>query len=379
MLVVACALLYFSPFSFAAKALSANVEPDECKQIAILSRNDSGNSLLDSRARSFENLLSAQVSNFGLAAIDRNLVLETLDKNVPENGDAQKNPASSNKIYESILFGASGLRVMELIGADYVLSTSFSSLTTTRKKFSGYGIATENLIFKLRVAYTLRSANTGAGTVGGVAEVSQTLRSTGNLEIETDGILEDLLTEAAEKISQDLDFKKRNKKIAQTSSQQVPIQFVCMIEAMSLPQIIENEDGKFVLGTEVIPATLSLVNIEIDGVLHSIDVGDGTPVELSRGLHTLKIVQKDVEPLERAINITGKPGQTIALSLLLTEAARKRWKDDMLFVEGMIERAKKSKRKDKLTTAEVDRIRGFAEMLRNSGFRVDIQKILQEQ
>lgn len=142
---------------------------------------------------------------------------------------------------------------------------------------------------------------------------------------------------------------------------------------MSFP-VVKEEKGKYFLGTETVPATLGMVNAEIDGVHQTIAVSSETPLELGRGIHTLRIVQEGIVPVEKTINVTGKPRQTIAIQLSLTEEMRERWKGDMEFVEKMIARAKSAKCAEELAAAEAERIRGIAAMFRQSGSRIDIRR-----
>ena len=64
---------------------------------------------------------------------------------------------------------------------------------------------------------------------------------------------------------------------------------------------------------------------------------------------------------------TAEAPQRISVGLRLTDAERRRWLENAEIFEGL-------KRDASLTAAEVERINGFAQFLRQSGFRIDRQE-----
>ena len=131
------------------------------------------------------------------------------------------------------------------------------------------------------------------------------------------------------------------------------------------------KNGRYELASTVFPVKIPYVTADIDGMAHTL----GGKIRLSKGVHVLKIDQRDIVPIEKTFNITGSPDQTLAFTLNLTDGARNRLKADMAFLEEMKNRAKLSDERRILTDAEADRIRGMAKMFEQSGFKVDAKAL----
>ncbi len=342
--------------------------PVALKKVAIFVRNDSGKDVLTNKVKFLESTLAARLNNMGFGVISHDLAVRNLntylgDPNAANRSLAEKvKTAISKEGADAKLFAsASGLRMAELIGADYIMTVSYASLGTEKKSFSGYGIQTENLLYNLRSNYSLAEGGLGTGTAGGVIKSSKSVRQTENMITESDDVLNELIEDTAGQMANLLKTQKNAGQIIdkENASGEITLRFV--IEAMSFPELIK-KDGEYIVGTNAIPATIPYVNAEIDGVTQTM----GSTVSLSKGIHNLKINQTDIVPIERNIFVTGAPGQTISFTLSLTENARERWKKDMAFIQEM-------KRREKLTDAEVKKLEGIAEMYRNSGYKIDFK------
>ena len=64
--------------------------------------------------------------------------------------------------------------------------------------------------------------------------------------------------------------------------------------------------------------------------------------------------------------INAMPGQKLRFTMQLSEAGYNRWKDNVKFLQDL-------ENDRKLTDAEVKSIEGFAKMLEQSGYKVDIK------
>lgn len=346
------------------------------KKVAVFVRNDSGKSELDKKDKFLETGISSRINNNGFSVISHDLVVRNLnsylgDVNAKYRGEAEKLKkqiemgALDNKLFEN----ASGLRVADMIGADYIMLVSYVGLGVEKKNFSGYGINTSSNVYNLRSNYSLCESGSGEGSAGGAIKSSKAIRQTPELSIQSDDILNELIDDTALQIAALLNSQNQSGQIIAKRVSSNDINIIFAIEAMSFPEIVE-ENGKYKLGANAIPATIPYVVAEIDGIAQSI----GGKVRLSKGPHTLKIKQKDIEPIEYFINVINEPNQTLTLPLSLTQEARNRWKSDMFFIESMKDRAKKSDSERMLVEAEVDRIRGIAEMYRKSGYNIQIDR-----
>lgn len=341
------------------------------KTVAIFVRNDSNKSELDDAAKQLEFALSAELNNGGFSVINHDLVVRNLNDYLGNpNAKYRKEAKEAQKdgVELSLFERASGLRMCEFIGADYIISVSFQSLGESKKKFSGYGIKTTNIVRTLRSNYNIYEGGTGAGTAGGVITSEFRFRESNGLTMESDDVLNGLIADAASQMASKLHKQNKENQIIAKNESAGEVRIIFVIEAMSFPEIKKDENGEYIVTTNAIPATIPYVTAEIDGVAQTI----GGTIKLSKGLHTFYINQKDIEPIEKNIFVSGKKEQVIMLSLSLTDEARKRWKDDMEFMEKMKDRARESEGRLELKKAEAERMRGFAEALRNSHLKIDM-------
>jgi hypothetical protein len=130
---------------------------------------------------------------------------------------------------------------------------------------------------------------------------------------------------------------------------------------VSVPDVRLTENNTVVIGKERIPVLSLNVMVELDGA----GIGS-TPAafKVPPGLHKLRLRRDGFKDYEGTITVY--QGQTFNVALQMTDAGYQRWKDNTAFLNS-IENGKK------LTDAEAEKIRGEAQMLRQSGYKVDIK------
>ena len=360
-----------------AYSVAAENQNGDSKKIVVFARNDSGKSALDSKMKVLEFEIAAHLGNMGYSVIDYDLVLRNLNDylgnpNAKYKSLAQKlkdelegKTSAGAKIFEN----SSGTNLSAIIGADCILAVSCTGFGMEEKKFEGYGISTDNAVYKLKCAYSLSGARDAAGVDGGVEEATFSVKNTPDISISSDFIPEELVGKAAEKIANSI--KRKNSDVP--ALKEVPVGevlFSYKVEGLEFPEITV-ENGKYVLGKSVFDTSISSVNVEIDGIAHTA----GEKIPLPRGIHTVKIEQSGIEPVERTIFATGKGDQKIEFSLRLSEKARLELKENMAFLEKMKAEARASSDKRILTEAEAEMIRGIATTFRQSGFKVDAKNL----
>ncbi len=137
-----------------------------------------------------------------------------------------------------------------------------------------------------------------------------------------------------------------------------------VIEGLSVPEIVpDGEDGWRITGTDL-PVLVGGAEVAMDGF-----VVCTTPCAIAaeRGPHRMTITRNGAEAWSRSIMVlqgTESAPQRISVGLRLDDEERRRWVENAAIFEGL-------KRDAALTAAEVARIRGFAQFLRQSGFKID--------
>ena len=349
------------------------------KKVAIFVRNDSDEKLLSKKIDTLESNLSARLNNMGFGVISHNLVIKSLDNYL--NSDDTKIRNFVKNLKEEILDkksadknlfeSASGLRIAEIIGADYIVATSIASFGAEKKSFKGYGVKTDSIVYILQCNYNLFESSMGVGSTGGTSVASKTIRQSQNLKIESTDIINELLDQVAGDIALQLEQKNKSGKIVAKQNSKTDVIFDCVLSDFSFPEIIL-ENGKYKVGANSIPVGIKYITLEIDGIAQNAN----EKLKLTRGIHVVRINQKDIEPIEKTINVIENPdGQKFYFSLSLSDSARIRLKDDMAFIQAIKERAKASDDRRILTEAEAERLRGCAKMLEQSGYKIDIDHI----
>ncbi len=346
----------------------------ETKSVVLFVRNDSADANLNSKVKFLESAISARISGLGFAVISHDLALRNLNAYLGDANAkykplaAQIKPVFEGATLDMKLFeSASGLRVAEMLGADFILAVSLSSYGTEKKNFSGYGINTENVIHNLRSTYTLSENGLGSGVAGAAITSTRVVRNTKDLSLESTDIMNSLIDDTANQMAQVLRQQNSTSQIVAVKTAPAEITIEFKIDEFALPEVVKDSNDNYTFTTKFAQTTIPFVTAEIDGITQNL----GATITLSKGIHTLKVNQKDIAPVERNIFVTGLAGQKLSLTLSLSDEARMRWKEDLAFLEKIKERAKASDDKRLLTEAEAKRIEGIAKMFEQSGFKMD--------
>ncbi|MBR7106484.1 MAG: hypothetical protein IKC88_05810 [Opitutales bacterium] len=372
-------IFFLATLSICVAQTSVEKTQQNLKKVAIFVRNDSDEKLLSKKIDTLESNLSARLNNMGFGVISHNLVIKSLDNYL--NSDDTKIRNFVKNLKEEILDkksadknlfeSASGLRIAEIIGADYIVATSIASFGAEKKSFKGYGVKTDSIVYILQCNYNLFESSMGVGSTGGTSVASKTIRQSQNLKIESTDIINELLDQVAGDIALQLEQKNKSGKIVAKQNLKTDVIFDCVLSDFSFPEIIL-ENGKYKVGSNSIPVGIKYITLEIDGIAQNAN----EKLKLTRGIHVVRINQKDIEPIEKTINVIENPdGQKFYFSLSLSDSARIRLKDDMAFIQAIKERAKASDDRRILTEAEAERLRGCAKMLEQSGYKIDIDHI----
>ena len=256
---------------------------------------------------------------------------------------------------------STAINMAEVLGADLVLAVSLDSVNVENKAYSGNGINAQNVIYTLRGTYKLLDINFGGTIISAPLKATKTVRQTEGLKVGNTGIIADMMEKAAADIAKDIKGKKA-KVTALKINEVMEVAVSCtaqdMKNTLSLPNIYMNEDGK--VHMESVPLEVELVaTVELDGFA----VGT-TPctIKARPGVHKLRVVCPGFKDYAGNVKVS-EDGMKLDIPLQMTEAGLARWKGMQLFATTL-------KTGAVLTSAEVEKIRGEAEMLRNSYFQI---------
>jgi hypothetical protein len=130
---------------------------------------------------------------------------------------------------------------------------------------------------------------------------------------------------------------------------------------VTVPDVELTTSNTVMIGKERIPVLALNVTVELDGA----GIGS-TPAtfKAAPGLHKIRLRRAGFTDYEGTVNIY--QGQTFNVALQMTDAGYQRWKDNTAFLDH-IDTTKK------LTDAEVEKLKGEAQMLRQSGNLVNVK------
>lgn len=353
------ALLWLIPFGLLTCSLRAQQSPPptSTRKAALIVENRAGDEF-KRLASQLEDQLSSRLAGQGLVLISRQVVTDAIAK---EGDGARLDGLLSER--------SSSLRLAQSLGAEFIVLASLSSVTRDQRTFNDGGLQVTSANHVLRVTYRIAEAGDGGALAGDSLRVSRNLRGTQTGGIESTEIYNQLVDDAAEGI-----LKAFPAKVLQAAKTEVvkPATIEVAISAvpvdltqnpLQLPDLRVAADGSVSKGGAApVEVTLADVSIEVDGVL----VGT-TPaaLRLAPGFHKLRLTRPGFRDLEQTINPVA--GLRLRPALQMSEMGYARWKDNIAFLQTIeINR--------KLTDAQVKAVEGFARMLEQSGYRVELRE-----
>ncbi|MCR4322255.1 MAG: PEGA domain-containing protein [Candidatus Brocadiaceae bacterium] len=257
---------------------------------------------------------------------------------------------------------SSALRLAQMMGADYIIAASITSFGMEKKAFEGYGVKTINIIHNLRISYKILEAVQGGSLVADTVKVSKTTRFTEGSHTEDTDMINELLDEASVKVAESLSKKRIIPPPPKPDL--VEITVACGMQDLaqlpvSIPDVRLTKDNTVVIGENKLEVQLLDVTVELNGTV--IGSAPGT-FRTPPGLSKIRLSREGFRDWERTINVMA--GQKLKVALQMSDAGYERWKDNTAFLQ-------KLKNGEKLTDAAVKAIEGAAQMLRQSGFKID--------
>jgi hypothetical protein len=273
----------------------------------------------------------------------------------------------TTKLDQALSDNTSALRLAQNLGADFILIPSITTYGTDKKTYSGNGIDTINVVHNLRVSYKIIEAGAGGIIKGGTAIASKTIRQSGNLQVESSDVINELLDDAADQLADSLAQNAGSLPTAVAKDKMVGFRITCtMTDPRQQPILISalgvTADNHVVMTNQPVALQPMDVTVELDGIALGSAPGafQGYP-----GLHKLRLTREGFDAWERTVNIYD--GQNLRVALQMSAAGYARWKDTTDFLATL-----DSNRK--LTDAEVKRLEGIAKFFSESHYRVDTKE-----
>lgn len=353
-------MLVILPVFFINVISSAEPSDQPIRKAAIFVENRAGQAF-DDKVSVLEDFITSRITEKGFSVISREVVIDSL-KNY--NSEKAKSP-DSEKLDTLLSNNTSALRLAQLMGVDYIIVTSITSFGTEKKSFKGYGVETVNIITNLRASYKIIEAVQGGTLVADTVKVSKSERFTERSQTENSDIINELLDEAAVKVAESL----AKKQIAPPPARPelVEITITCGMQDLaqlpiSIPDVRVDKDNRVIIETNTLEIQMLDVTVELNGVV--IGSAPGT-FKVSPGLGRIRLSREGFKDWEKTVNLIA--GLKLKVALQMSDEGYDRWRDNTNFLY-------RFKRDEKLTDAEVEKIKGIAQKFRQSGYKVDIKE-----
>lgn len=336
--------------------LSANAESAQ-KKVAIFVANRAEASL-NEQAPVFEDMLTARITGLGYQIISREMVMSAV-------GDLLQT-SQQNELDAMIDDQTSALRLAQNLGADYLLLGTILGMDTESRTSTAYGIQVKNQTHTLRASYRVLSGVDGSALAAGTVSPSRSIQQSANSTISTPGLVRELMDRASSEIAGKLRMQEEAGSIASVKVEDELVSFGISVTLndVNFPEIVVGEDGKPRVTSNTTTVQATSVSVELDGITVG-TTGDGSSrLQATPGLHRLRLFRDDLIPFERMVNI--REGMQLNIPMDLNESGRDRWLQDTILVNDL-------KNEALITDATAEQIRGMAEALRQSGYKVDIK------
>lgn len=397
----ACAFLLAILSAFFVNVLSAAETGDHPVRITAIFVENRVGKIFDDKVSVLEDFITSRVTEQGFSVLSREVMIDSFKEYSMEgakaSGAKSERPLSDDvyalKMAQAIgemFFGSlkgiaaeetkvappanldqqlsrnsSVLRLAQMMGADYIIAASITSFGKEKKAFEGYGVKTVNLIHNLRVSYKILEAVQGGSLVADTVKVSKTTRSMQGSHTEDSDIINELLDNASLKVAESLSKKRIIPPPAKPEL--VEITIACGMQDLaqlpvSIPDIRLSKENTVVIGENKLEVQLLDVTVELNGTV--IGSAPGT-FRAPPGLSKIRLSREGFNDWERTINVMA--GQKLKVTLQMSDAGYARWKDNTAFLYEL-------KNGDKLTDAVVKVLEGKSQMLRQSGYKIDVHE-----
>ena len=336
--------------------------PQQVRKAAIFVKNRA-EGVEDEKVSVLEDLMVSRLTDMGFEIISREDVanaVATFADAGPNAGDATLPGADLDAILSN---STSATRLAQNLGADYVLSAAITTFGRQTKAFSGYGVETVNTTSTMRVTYKLLDAVGGGSVTAGDVRSQVTTRADANAATASDTV-NDLLDDASAKLAEQVQQKLARRQVRDKPDNELAfarVSFVATAQDLNVPDVVKQPDGEYTITANPLRLQVQGATVEVNGVTVGSTPG---PLEVPKGLNKLRITRDDFVPWERTVSF--RDGQTLEVALVMTDAGRAKWLQNLAVFDAL-------KQQNKLTDANIEAIRGLAQMLRQSGYKVDVK------
>jgi hypothetical protein len=319
-----------------------------------------------------EDQIKAAATGPNIEIISREDVANAVSRFSTGGANAGTGTAESQLTDRMLSDQSSATALGQLLGADYLLVASLSSIEREETDYDDGTTRTKVQRSVLRCTYTILDGTTGGSLVGGAADAERSLRQTANLKVKADVTMQ-LINDTARQMGERLrgQVEAGRVRAATSPAAEVDVTFDMYLADMRVPMLKRQADGSYSLSSEMVDVGVNGCEVQVNGVMAGTAAG---VVKMRPGLQRVRFVRPLCEPEERMINV--RPGMTLKVGLRLTDEGRRQWMENAAIFQQLQQAERLSKATadamDRLSEAELIKAKGAAKFLEQSGFRMNI-------
>lgn len=315
----------------------------------------------DAKIASLEDLISSQITDLGFNVLSREVVVDSLRKFDPATASKGR-PADS--LDSQMTDNSSALRLAQNMGVDYIIQASIAGVTNKDKNIDAYGVKATTQERTILVTYKVLDASAGGSLTGDTVRVTSKVQQTANAGTENGNPIDELLDEAAQKITAGLKTRVAQNRITPAAAKAGAVMVNIQLEAADLmiPDVRVGAENTVAISESKHKIAPLNATVEVDGI--AVGTAPGK-VSIRPGFAKLRITREGFKTWERTINAV--EGQTLTVALAMSDSGYARWKDATAFINDL-------KNGAKLTDAQVKVLEGAGKMLSESFSRMDTKE-----
>lgn len=328
---------------------------------AVIFVTNRAEALYDKKISSLEDYISSQVTDLGFNVLSREVVVDSLRKFDPETASK---PRPADSLDSQLTDQSSALRLAQNMGVDYIIQASIAGVTNKENKIDAYGVKATSQERTLRVTYKILDASAGGSLTGDTVRVTAKGQQTTAASTDNAAPIDELLDEAAQKITEGLKTRVAQNRIAPAVAKANFVNVTIQLEAADLliPDVRIGAENIISISESKHRIAPLNATVELDGV--AIGTAPGK-VSLRPGFSKLRITREGFKTWERTVNAV--EGQTLTVALAMSDAGYARWRDATAFINNL-------KNGAKLTDGQVKVLEGAGKMLSESFSRMDTKE-----
>lgn len=309
----------------------------------------------------FEDLVTSASTGPGIEIIRREDVVNAVNRLAAGGANVGTGTVDSEAVDRLLSDRTSAVQLAAQMRADLILTASITALQPAKRRLADPATGTATVVdqWTLVATYGILDGASGASLAAGTVQSDFAKRDTPGLQVEVDHV-DPLLRDAADRLGAAVRATAEAGRIrAAAAGAEVQVGFEAVLADLSVPDVRQEKSGQYVVGANLYPLEPMNVLVEIDGLA----VGAApAKVPLRPGVHRARFSRPGLEPVELVVN--AREGLVVSVPMQLSPQGRENWRRDAQFFNEL-------KNGAVLRDADLIRIRGIADFLRQSNIRLD--------